>query len=95
MLFYPLSLHHYFLPFHLFPSHSYHHIVLKLGWKRDLLRECVEPNPGPSWEEVRSLLETKLGKRALTFKGQLDQFETALYDVYPRERTINSNENTP
>jgi hypothetical protein len=31
------------------------------GWQRDLLQECVESNPRPSWEDVKPLLLKKLG----------------------------------
>ena len=50
------------------------------------MRECVESNPGPSWEEVREALEKKLGKRVPFHTQQLDEFEDALYHEYPGDR---------
>lgn len=57
-----------------------------LGWQRELLRECIEPNPGPSWDDIKKkLVETKLGgvERASKYSSQLDILENLVYDVYP------------
>lgn len=57
-----------------------------LGWQRDFLRD-VEPNPGPSWIEIkRKLVDIKLGghERVAKFcSSQLELLEKLIYDVYP------------
>ena len=49
--------------------------------------ECVEPNPGPSWDEVKKILiDTKLGgpdRVRRLFATHIKLFEVALYDAYP------------
>lgn len=56
---------------------------LPSGWQRDLLRECVESNPGPSWEEVKVALKKKLGEKGSEkFKDKITALEDALNETY-------------
>jgi len=52
------------------------------GWQRDLLRECVEPNPGPSWEDVKDALNKKLGAGAESYKDQIAKLQVELNKLY-------------
>ncbi len=58
-------------------------------WIQDLTQECIEPNPGPSWYDIKkTLVETKLGGQERVnkfFSSHLKQFEEELYGVYPLE----------
>eukprot|EP00026_Physarum_polycephalum_P002605 Phypoly_transcript_02612.p1 GENE.Phypoly_transcript_02612~~Phypoly_transcript_02612.p1 ORF type:complete len:222 (-),score=37.70 Phypoly_transcript_02612:1781-2446(-) len=63
------------------------------GWKRDLLRECVEPNPGPSWQEIlKDLVDKKLGgpKEAQKYDVQLNDLGQLVGEVcgLPNEKKI-------
>lgn len=47
-----------------------------LGWKRDLLRECIESNPGPTWQEIKDRIERKTGEEVnLFFSAFLFKFD--------------------
>jgi hypothetical protein len=62
------------------------------GWKRDLTMECVEPNPGPFWDDIkRTLVDTKLGgpdRVNKFFSTHLQNFEEELYKLYPQTQVI-------
>jgi len=62
------------------------------GWQRDLMRECVEPNPGPSWEDVKDALNKKLGEKgSARYKDKIDRLADELnskYDDAPNDRDI-------
>ncbi len=49
--------------------------------------ECVEPNPGPSWDDIKKvLIDTKLGGQERVnkfFSTHLKCFEEELYKAYP------------
>lgn len=60
--------------------HSYIHTELcQQGasvWLRDLTRECVEANPGPNWQDIRTwIITNKVEER---FRDQWDSKFTAL-----------------
>lgn len=55
-----------------------------LGWKRDLVLEGIEPNPGPSWQEFVEKLKIKVGEE--DFK-ELQPFLTTLKEKL-RPKTI-------
>jgi len=59
--------------------------VVSLGWKRDLTRECIEPNPGPTLEKVLQSLREALGKRAADFEAGIVQLETDIQAVHGDE----------
>lgn len=56
-----------------------------MGWKRDLTRECIEPNPGPTLEKVLQSLREALGKRAADFEAGIVQLETDIQAVHGDE----------
>lgn len=53
---------------------------MSIGWQP--LREFVEPNPGPSWDDIKkTLVDTKLGgaERAKKYSSQLIILENLVY----------------
>lgn len=56
--------------------------VFFIGWKRDLLRECVEPNPGPSLNTfVEKFLIPKLDNSE-AYEYDLEAFKQAIKKVF-------------
>ena len=35
------------------------------GWKRELIREGIEPNPGPTWKEIKEILSKKFDNNSI------------------------------
>jgi hypothetical protein len=88
---------HHITSHHITSHHITSSIIFKLiifldlvyngwGWRRDLTMECIEPNPGPSWDDIKKkLVEEKLGGHDRVnrfFSTQLNEFENALYAKY-------------
>ncbi len=54
-------IHIHIILYHIILTSSYLFCHLVGGWIRDLTRECVEPNPGPAWNELIEKLRKKMG----------------------------------
>jgi len=58
------------------------------GWRRELTRECVEPNPGPTLDEILTALKTKLGPKAVLFTAMLQNFENKIQAAFPADQLV-------
>ncbi len=52
--------------------------VLFLAWQRELLRECVESNPGPAMVAVFSNIANQFGEEAKRIREDLQKIEVAI-----------------
>eukprot|EP00026_Physarum_polycephalum_P003866 Phypoly_transcript_03882.p1 GENE.Phypoly_transcript_03882~~Phypoly_transcript_03882.p1 ORF type:complete len:429 (+),score=66.04 Phypoly_transcript_03882:89-1375(+) len=48
------------------------------GWIKELTRECVEPNPGPTMEKVFKSLREELGKKIADIEGGITKLESTI-----------------
>ena len=56
-------------------------MFILIGWLRDLTRECVERNPGPTLEGVLADLRKILGKKAADYETELGHLEADILVV--------------
>jgi hypothetical protein len=74
-----------------------------LGWRRDLTQEGIEPNPGPSWNEILATLKQKIlddddwnaiQKPLTEFKNEAKKLELLVTDIAVKKLIQNINEDT-
>lgn len=62
------------------------------GWKRELTREGIEPNPGPmTWKEMCDQLEMRMGDDWPTAKEELESIKPKLPTKYPTAEVLLNN----
>jgi hypothetical protein len=58
-------------------------VVTILGWKRNLVAEGIEPNPGPTFEELVEKLKAKLKREFTNWEAPLQELKKLVNEAFP------------